>query len=155
MEGRGRVLLAHHDKDFRDWGASLTMSVGPGATGKGLALSLEPVWGDASSGVDALWQSDRMLWSDRGLGRERAENASWSPDRMNLELGYRLGVGRKLLTPFGDLEMEGAGSRRLRGGIRLEVPGAGRLRLELFGQQFVRPSESPGYAVQIRCAFDF
>ncbi len=155
VEARGRVLLAHREEDFRDWGASLTVRLGPGATGRGLALSLAPVWGNASGGVDAIWRSHRTLWEDRRLDGGRAETASWSPDYMNLELDYGLGVGRRLLTPFGALALEGAGSRRLRGGIRMEGRGAGRMHLDLFGEWAVHRSDSSRYGFGIRGAFDF
>ncbi len=50
-----RGLLAHEDDDYQEWGASGSLRLAPGAGGQGLALTLAPTWGAASSGVNGLW----------------------------------------------------------------------------------------------------
>ena len=50
-----RGLLAHEDSDYKEWGASGTVRVAPGAMGQGLSLTLAPAWGATASGVDGLW----------------------------------------------------------------------------------------------------
>ena len=42
LTARGRLLLAHEDRDLRDWGASATLSWQPPDHGPGLAVSLAP-----------------------------------------------------------------------------------------------------------------
>ena len=58
VEAKGRVLLAHQEEDFREWGASMSGRFDSGFDGRGLTLSLTPAWGQASSAVDTLWGSE-------------------------------------------------------------------------------------------------
>ena len=53
VEGRGRLLLTI-DSDYEEWGVGGNIQFDPGAGG-GLALRLNPSYGRADSGVDALW----------------------------------------------------------------------------------------------------
>ena len=53
VRGHGRLLLAT-GSDYEEWGFGATVQVDPGAAG-GLALRLNPSYGRAESGVDALW----------------------------------------------------------------------------------------------------
>ncbi len=59
VEARGRILLVHRENDFKQWGASVTASLDPGFSGEALSFSLAPVWGQASSGVAAMWGNDQ------------------------------------------------------------------------------------------------
>ncbi len=45
LDGAVRGLLAHEDRDYKEWGASGTLRIDPGPTGQGLALTLAPAWG--------------------------------------------------------------------------------------------------------------
>ncbi|MDE2796519.1 MAG: fibronectin type III domain-containing protein [Gemmatimonadota bacterium] len=55
MQGQGRLLLAI-DSDYEEWGIGATVQIDPGAEG-GLSLRLNPSYGRAESGVEALWSS--------------------------------------------------------------------------------------------------
>ena len=57
VEGTARGLLAHEDTDYREWGASGSVRIDPGAAGRGLALSLSPAWGADLGGAERLWSA--------------------------------------------------------------------------------------------------
>ena len=40
----GRYLVAHEDGAYREWGASASVRIDPGAPGRGLTLSVMPSW---------------------------------------------------------------------------------------------------------------
>ena len=113
VEGKARGLLAHEDTDYREWGASGSVRIDPGAAGRGLSLTLTPAWGADSGGAERLWG----LRDARGL----AANDAFEPaGRMNAEAGYGLAAfgGRGLMTPFAGLALSDAGNRTWRSGVR-------------------------------------
>ena len=55
VDARARMLVAHADSDYEEWGASATARLDPGADGRGLSLSLAPTIGAASSASERLW----------------------------------------------------------------------------------------------------
>ena len=125
LEVKARGLLAHQDADYREWGASAALQVDPGASGRGLVLSLTPSWGAASSGVERLWS----LRDPRGL----TGNGDFNPSgRLEAELGYMLGGprGRGVQTPYTALSLGDAGDRTLRVGWRLTLSPDSTLGLE-------------------------
>ena len=68
-----RGLLAHEDSDYQEWGASGSLRLAPGARGQGLALTLAPAWGAASSGVNGLWsRQTTRAWRRILVARWRA-----------------------------------------------------------------------------------
>ena len=79
-------------------GASLALSIDPGEVGRGLYLALAPSWGNASSGVRALWE-DRHATARGPDGRDPfVPKMRWTS-----ELGYAEPVwkGRGVLTSYG------------------------------------------------------
>lgn len=50
-----RTLVAHEDSDHEEWGASGSVRIDPGASGRGLSVTLTPAWGNAESGTGWLW----------------------------------------------------------------------------------------------------
>ena len=113
VEGKARGLLAHEDTDYREWGASASVRLDPGAAGRGLSLSLSPAWGADTGGAERLWSARDA----RGL----ATNDSFGPaGRLGAEADYGLGAfgGRGLMTPFAGLSLSGAGNRTWRSGVR-------------------------------------
>ena len=152
VEARGRILLVHRETDFKQWGASVRANLDPGASGEGLSFSLAPVWGKAPSGTGALWGNEQV-----GVAPQPGEAPGWQPDRMDVAVGYglRLGNGRRVLTPFGELSLGGAGSLQM--GLRLEETAGtpGGLRLELFGGQRNLQDATPDYHIGLSGTFEF
>ena len=124
VEGAVRGLLAHEDGDYREWGASGSVRIDPGASGRGLSLTLRPTWGNASSGTERLWG----LRDASGLGASEA----FEPERrLDAEMGYGLSVlgDRGVATPYAGWSQ--AGEREtLRLGQRLRLGRATEWRLE-------------------------
>ena len=54
VEGRVRTLLSHSG-DYEETGVSGVVRLAPGASGRGLALAVEPAWGLTANGVRRLW----------------------------------------------------------------------------------------------------
>ena len=83
VEANARTLIAHEDSGYEEWGASGSVRLDPGASGRGLSLSLAPVWGTPSSGVERLWSARNAA----GLVRDDDFEAE---RRLEAELGYGL-----------------------------------------------------------------
>ncbi len=62
IEAKGRMLLAHADSDYEEWGASAVARLDPGERGRGLSFSLSPAIGAMSSASELLW-SARGAWA--------------------------------------------------------------------------------------------
>ena len=75
--------------------AAYVVAVAPGAGGRGLSLSVEPVWGSAGSGMQALWQH----------GASGLAAAPGSGGRVGAELGYGL-AAEQLLVLHGRVAVE-------------------------------------------------
>ena len=112
-QAKARTLIAHEDSDYREWGASGSVRIDPGASGRGLSLTLAPAWGAASGGAD-------RLWSLRDA-RQFAVNDAFDPaGRLDAEAGYGFGAfgGRGLMTPYAGLALSETGARAWRTGVR-------------------------------------
>ena len=119
IEIRGRYLVAHTEEDFDEWGASVVVRYDTTrAGGQGLTFELAPGWGDASSRADSMWEDTHAL-----LGPARPGARSLGPDHLNLQMGYGLRAQAGLLTPFSELSLAGQALRRVRLGVRLDLPG--------------------------------
>ena len=113
VEANARTLIAHEDSGYREWGAGGSVRLDPGASGRGLSLTLAPVWGTPSSGVDPLWSARDVAGLAAG-GEFEAEG------RLEGELGYGFGAfgGRGVVTPYAGLGLAEAGDRTWRAGAR-------------------------------------
>ena len=113
VEVDGRVLLTHQDRDYEEWGYSLSFVYKPARDGRGLRLKGGSQWGAAQSGVHNLWslQNAGGLASGARTGNEQ---------RYTAELGYGFGV-RRLWYPYIATEGGGASSRSLRLGLKLNA----------------------------------
>ena len=113
VEGAVRGLVAHEETGYEEWGASASVRIGPGASGRGASLTLSPVWGAASSGVERLWSAnDAAALAPAG--------AFEAQPRLDAEAGYGLEAfgGRGLMTPYAGLALSEAGDRTWRVGAR-------------------------------------
>ncbi len=92
MTARGRALLVHQERDFKDWGAgfSLRLQPGGGGEGGGLSFSVEPTWGDAGRGARALWQGGAEVWRTAGAGGFGAPGGAARPVGANVPAGTGL-----------------------------------------------------------------
>ena len=106
-----RSLVAHDASGYEEWGASGSIRIDPGESGRGLSFTL--TWGNAGSGTEHLWS----LGDTRGLAPETAFEAG---RRLEVEAGYGSGLGhrRGLATPYTGLGLSDAGARTLRLGTR-------------------------------------
>ena len=125
MEASGRWLVVHQQEGFEDWGASFLFSVGSGARDRGLKLLFEPVWGQVTTDIDALWRGELASRYARAGLIDTAELPKWRPERVGMEVSYGLTLvgGRGLLVPFGQARTEGVGARLLRVGSRFVLDG--------------------------------
>ena len=123
VEGAVHALAAHEESDYEEWGASGAMRIVPGASGRGLSLTLAPAWGNAANGAEHLW-SARNAPAFTGNGGREANH------RIESELGYGLGAWAGVLTPYAGLGLGEESARTLRLGARWEMGEALRLGLE-------------------------
>ena len=86
LETQGRYLVAHQADGFEEWGAGLSLRVGPGIDRPGPWLALNPEWGAPDSRVHALW--DPRAAPELHRGAAGAPGAR--PDRIAATAGYRL-----------------------------------------------------------------
>ena len=77
-------MLAHQKSAFDEWGASLTLTLDPGADKRGLWLALAPVWGAEASQVEQMWGSAEVLRA----GGETDTTPSLSPAQVEFDVGY-------------------------------------------------------------------
>ena len=122
--GRMRMLLAHEETGYEEWGAAGAVRIDPGASGRGLSFTLAPAWGTASSGAGRLWS----LADARGLAPEGEFEAGRS---VEAEVGYGLVLGHApgVLTPYAGLTMSD-GARAWRTGARWQLGPGAALALE-------------------------
>ena len=127
IEAAVRGLLAHEDRDYKEWGASGTVRIDPGAGGQGLALTLSPAWGATASGVDGLWSRQTTA----GLAPQG--NRAAPVGRLNAEIGYGVAApfGTGLLTPYAGTVLSDGAARTYRVGGRLQLNGRGTTGLQV------------------------
>ena len=155
VEAQGRVLLAHNETDYEEWGASVAVRLDPGAAGAGWSMSLAPMWGNTMSGVQTLWEQEQALRRYAGLG-DGGTASGWRPDRTAMRVAYGWLRWGGLLTPYSELELSKTGDRRARLGLQFIHAGqvwplswARSLRLELALEQQVAPGATPDHSLNL------
>ncbi len=151
IEARARVLLAHADSDYREWGASAAARLDPGERGRGLSFSLAPVIGSAASASERLWGARDA----RGL----APGGEFEAARgLHAEAGYGLPVlgDRFTGTPNVGFGMSDGGARDWRVGWRLtralpNDPGF-ELNLDATRNESAGGESPPAHEVMLRAA---
>ena len=126
IEGGLRTLVAHQDGDYREWGASASVQLSPGAGGRGLSLEVTPSRGAARTGTDRLWGLDdaQKLIDEKG---------EFEPGRrLKTEIGYGLGFTTVpgTITPFASMTLVDGGGRGWRAGARWQVADDASLSLQ-------------------------
>ena len=105
IEAQARMLAAHEDDGYEEWGASAGLVYTTRENGTGLNLSLRPLWGQAQSATETLWGATH--------GGELAARQSFEAEqRIEAEAGYtmRLRNNKGLLTPYTGLAVQGSPS---------------------------------------------
>ncbi len=148
-----RGLLAHEDDDYKEWGASGTVRIAPGAGGQGLALTLSPAWGATASGVNGLWSRQTTA----GLAPQGTRQTP--AGRLTAEVGYGFApFDTGLLTPYAGTVLSEGAARTYRVGTRVQLggPGATGLNLNLEGTRQEPAGQQPvnqGLQFQITWGF--
>ena len=106
VETQARVLVAHQEEGFSEWGAGLSLRYDPGIRDRGLMIVLAPRWGQVESGVDKLWNSDQFR-TEQDYGVARA-------GRLTGEVSYN----GSQFTPFAAVEFL-KGGHGLGAGVRV------------------------------------
>ncbi len=151
VDAQGRYLLVHEDGGFEDWGASVNVRVDPGVAGQGLYLTVSPVWGQASSGVEQLWSPTAALSQASGPARPAA---GWRPGRVDVDVGYGLALADgRVLTPYGGLALGGPGSSRYRLGSRLALNAS--LAVNVEAERAEQPGQATAHSVSIRLGWQW
>ena len=145
VEANARTLVAHEDSGYREWGAGGSVRLDPGASGRGLSLSLSPVWGTPSSGVERLWSARDAA----GLVRDEEFEAE---RRLKGEIGYGLGAfgGHGLVTPYAGLSLAAGGGRAWRLGARWNVAPDVTFGLEGTRRESGNDDEPPQHGLMLR-----
>ena len=127
IEARARMLVAHADSDYEEWGASATARLDPGERGQGLSFSLAPTIGSASSATERLWGVRDARALAPGGGEFEAARG------LKAEAGYGLSVfgDRFTGTPNLGFGLSDGGARDWRIGWRLTSAVEGRPGFEL------------------------
>ena len=142
VELRGRWLAAHSEEGAEEQGISLTARYGPGADGQGLFFALSPRWGAATGGAQALWGEDLPVLSTADAGNNGAVDAQ-------VGYGFALPQGG-VLTPFAEVGLAGADSRRLRLGTRYAATVTGlEMAVELAGERRESGDAAAEHALQL------
>ena len=153
IEAAVRGLLAHEDSDYKEWGASGTIRIDPGPMGQGLALTLSPTWGAASSGVEGLWSRQTTA----GLAPQSGTQAP--AGRVNAQVGYGLWLPSTggLVTPFTAVTFTSQGGSRSRVGLVFDRPGTwgAGLRVELAGERIATAGGPPEHTIGLQLQFRF
>ena len=109
----GRMLLTHQDRDYEEWGYSVSVAYQPGQDGRGVRYQAGSEWGATQSGVQSLW-------SLQNAGGLRNAPGAANGQRYTAEFGYGFGERRRWY-PYVATESGGAASRSLRFGLKLNT----------------------------------
>ena len=120
IEGRGRSLLVHQ-ADYREWGASGLIALNPGGDGGGLSLRLAPVYGQAQSGINQLYDSNGIRAVVGGQNRQ---------SHLDVEIGYGWSPRGGMLRPYIGLSLSSGASQSYLVGWRFEAGHALSMSLE-------------------------
>ena len=124
VEARGRALALHSADNHREYGASITARVAPGADGLGLAMAMTPTWGTPNNSLGSM---DASLFP-QDVADSRSDSLS-----LNSRVSYGFAAGGGVLAPFAELALHHDDNRRLRIGSRYSLGPA--VDLELFGSR--------------------
>ena len=149
IEGQVHALIAHEESGYEDWGASGALRVSPSPSGRGLSLSLAPVWGSASPGAERLWSArDATAFA---LGQDADAQG-----RLEAELGYGVWLSGNagVLTPYTGLTVGDGDSRIYRAGARWLLAPEATLSVE-GARDTGTGGENPASSIVLRASVRF
>ncbi len=111
LDASGRMLLAHQDRDYREWGAAGSLHLDPGDPGRGISLDVHSSWGPDASAAE-------RLWSVQDAGELIAVDRAPSAGRLAAELGYAIQLSGTagVVVPHVGFALDGSGERTYRVG---------------------------------------
>ncbi len=117
LDASGRWLALHSEDGVREWGASLEARLQPDADGRGLSLSVAPVWGSLQGG--ALGRDTAFI------GDPNPHNHAPRQASLTARSGYGFTTGGGLLTPFAEMQIADGedASGRYATGVSFAMPG--------------------------------
>ena len=134
LDARGRFLAVHTAEGYSENGVSLVAYLRAKADGRGLSMSVAPRMGAGTGDSGMMWR-ERPLADSALRGGSRARS-------LQAEVGYGLASSPTglLLTPFGDLYLDGDERRQVRLGARIGAADLGSRigSLELSGARIDR-----------------
>ena len=145
-ELNGRMLVAHEDAAYEEWGFSGSIRYEPDAKGRGLKLGLGSAWGATQSAVQSMWAQDVA----RGLAGGHTGAAG---QRFDAEIGYGLLSGRRpdsLWTPFLAVQSAEGGHGAARFGLRLDAGPDLEASFEIGARRDTNGLNEPAIAVKGR-----
>ena len=129
---RGRTLLAH-EGSTKEWGVGGSVRFDPGEYGRGIFLNAVPSYGESSSAVDRLWDSETAVADAAGYGVSYGRTLSFET-----EVGYGFPAfgGRGFFTPYGAFGRHGSDGSSYRAGSRFSLGSSFDIGLEGQRQEF-------------------
>ena len=147
IEGTVRGLALHDESAYEEWGASGSVRIEPGGTGRGLSLTLAPAWGNPSSAA-------RRLWSARDAADLAPPRDIEAGRRLDAEVGYglRSPSGPGVVTPYAAISVGESAGRTLRTGTRWRLAPDTTLGLEASRAGSPGGDDGPVNALTLRAA---
>ncbi len=144
-EVRARTRITRGSSEERTWGASAALRLNPGASGKGLMLTITPAWGLADGAAEQLWAQPGG-WTSAGHAHQHAR-------RVQAEIGYALTgpKGRGLQTPYAGATLGELNQKTLMLGWRLAIGQHNHISVETTRSRHLN-ARAPDYGVLIRGA---
>ncbi len=149
LEAKARMLVAHADSDYEEWGVSATARLDPGERGRGLSFSLAPTIGATSSASERLWGA--------ADARALAPGAEFDAARgLRGEMGYGMALfgDRFTGTPNLGFGMSDGGARDYRIGWRLTSAVEGdpgfEVNLDAIRREAANDNGAPEHGVMLR-----
>ena len=148
IEGAVRALVAHEASGYEEWGASGAVRLQPGASGRGLSLTLNPTWGNAANDAERLWQARAA--GELGLAEDFEAQA-----RLEAEFGYGFSVGGMpgVMTPYAGFTAAGGESRAVRTGARWRIAPDATLNLEAARSEGANDDTPPEHRIGLEATF--
>ena len=141
-EGRGRMLVTGSD-DYEEWGVGAVVQIDRGERGQGLSIRLSPSYGDASSGLNQLWERGV---ADQVYGRD-------TQGRTNVDGEVAYGMAGFQGMPYGGFHLAGDGHRAFSSGLKYDLGRGLGLRIE--GTRRESRLGGPRHSVGVRGRLQF